>query len=289
MNDRQRKLIARQIKAQADSLDNLDGTNLAAELIATSSALMRAADAARLADEFPDDEFDATFAHMTGLAAQLTSYFDATLTRLEARANAPENLMLVQELRDKQAQASRLATRRAQLEGDLARIQDEMARLPEENSRLLDQYDEAQTRLTRLRAAREECSPQRQAELQKQIDELAPEVDRMSQKMRLLEGQLSDLRATQRAFDASHAQLAADVDLHAWLSADTANLESLAQKRRAPESTQLAEQMDDNALEHVRQLRKEVVERLAEIDALLGRCAEAARQDHAAVDRRARR
>lgn len=289
MNDRQRKLIARQIRAQADSLDNLDGTSLAAELIATSSALMRAADAARLADEFPDDEFDATFAHMTGLAAQLTSYFDATLTRLEARANAPENLMLVKELHDKQAQASRLATRRAQLEGDLARVQDEIAQLPEENSRLLDQYDEMQTRLTRLRAAHEECSPQRQAELQKQIDELAPEVDRMSQKMRLLEGQLSDLRATQRAFDTSHAQLAADVDLHAWLSADTANLESLAQKRREPESTQLSEQMDDSALERVRLVRKEVVERLAEIDALLGRCAEAAQQDHAAVDRRARR
>lgn len=93
----------------------------------------------------------------------------------------------------------------------LRQTEETIAGLPEDNKELLRTYEEKQALLERIRAAQVECSPEKQAEMQQEIDRLSPLVEENQQALTVLSDRLNDLKEQFVHYDAERQTLTTNV------------------------------------------------------------------------------
>ena len=93
----------------------------------------------------------------------------------------------------------------------LTQVNAEIAALPEENHQLLEKFEEASALLQRLEEVHVTCSPERQAELQQQIETLSPEVEENQQATQILTDRLADLNEQYVQYDQQRQTLSTNV------------------------------------------------------------------------------
>ncbi|MDY4954713.1 MAG: hypothetical protein SO073_08735, partial [Candidatus Onthomonas sp.] len=93
----------------------------------------------------------------------------------------------------------------------LRQTEETIAGLPEDNKELLRTYEEKQELLERIRTAQLECSPEKQAEMQQEIDRLSPLVEENQQAVTVLSDRLNDLREQFVHYDAERQTLTTNV------------------------------------------------------------------------------
>ena len=87
------------------------------------------------------------------------------------------------------------------INGQIRQVEDQIARIPEAQKNLVAAYDAKQEELKRLRNAQELCSAEKQTELEKQILEIKPVVEKLEQKMNTLNSQLKNFRESRTELD----------------------------------------------------------------------------------------
>ncbi len=288
MNERKKKLLARQLSQQAASLTSLEGAGLAAKLLANAAALVRAADMASVVEGCKDEEFDRLMAESIGLAEAISALFDSSKGRLERAATSNEVNELARSLKDKTEQASKLANRHDELEKELAEVEQRLRDLPPENAEMKRRFDDLAAQLDDLQDAERDYGPDRQQKLQDQIDELQPNVEQLEQETQLLQRQLEDLRVMQLNYERGKAVLSDDAGLTQWLGSDTAQLDAQARERHLFVTQAAAQTITDESMKRARRIRSEVNERLRELDGMLGLWTKAAQGDYKAANGSAR-
>lgn len=93
----------------------------------------------------------------------------------------------------------------------LRQTEETIAGLPEDNKELLRTYEEKQVLLERISAAQVECSPEKQAEMQQEIDRLSPLVEENQQAVTVLSDRLNDLKEQFVHYDAERQTLTTNV------------------------------------------------------------------------------
>jgi len=93
-----------------------------------------------------------------------------------------------------------------------------IAQMPDHRKELVRTYQEKEAYLALLRQAETACSPERQAEMQREIDCLQPVTDRLRQDTETLERCLAGLREQSTQYDAKRHTLATNV-LELWKQA----------------------------------------------------------------------
>lgn len=124
------------------------------------------------------------------------------LTEIGTRQNALE------ELRSKKAQNSE--TLRG-INEKIQLVEEEINRIPEVHKELVEIYDAKCAELKRMQQAQELCGADKQAEIEAQILELKPVVEKMEQQMNTLSSQLQNFRNSRTELDRENQILCTDL------------------------------------------------------------------------------
>lgn len=129
-----------------------------------------------------------------------------------------ENKQLLQDIAMRQQALEALQNEKGQhsqgllqVEAQIRQVEAEIGRIPEEQKKLVEEYDAGCARLERLRQAWELYGEDKQAELEKQILELKPVVDKLERQMITLSGQLENFRNSRTELDRENQILRTDL------------------------------------------------------------------------------
>ena len=269
MLEKEKKRLRGQLAQQAARLTELEDGKLAESLLASCGALARSA-ASLDCSSLPEHERLLVLAGALGLAEQAGQLLRSLGgPGAERRAAALDGLR--SEAEEARRQEEELRREHDHLAGELRAAQERIAALPEENARLLESFREKETLLHDLQNARETCSEEKQSELQKEIDALVPEVERLKDASDVLSNRLESLRE----------------EYADWFDADRTPLEALLAALPEAESERLRETLDVGELPSVYALLEQLRQGLEQLDGILKECAAAARLDQGRTLRRA--
>lgn len=129
-------------------------------------------------------------------------------TREIIDAQKEQNKMLLMDISKRQEELNNLGVEerrhREQLSlinTNIRQIEDKISQIPEVHKNLVAVYTTKQEELKRLQNARELCSEEKQAEMEKQILEIKPVVEKLEQQMTTLAGQLQNFRQSHTELD----------------------------------------------------------------------------------------
>ncbi|MBS6859320.1 MAG: hypothetical protein DBX51_04065 [Clostridiales bacterium] len=209
MLEKEKKRLRGQLAQQAARLTELEDGKLAESLLASCGALARSA-ASLDCSSLPEHERLLVLAGALGLAEQAGQLLRSLGgPGAERRAAALDGLR--SEAEEARRQEEELRREHDRLAGELRAAQEKIAALPEENARLLESFREKETLLHDLQNARETCSEEKQSELQKEIDALVPEVERLKDASDVLSNRLESLRAQQLRYSRECEALAPEL------------------------------------------------------------------------------
>ena len=129
----------------------------------------------------------------------------------KVEAQRAENEALAQRVGDSGARLRALQEERSRLKAELRQTEEALDQVPQENQVLLAQFEAQQALLERLRTAQETCTPERQQEMQREIDALGPVVEENQQAVQLLEHRLEDLKGQYVQYDRERQTLSTNV------------------------------------------------------------------------------
>ena len=131
-----------------------------------------------------------------------------TCTREIIDAQKEQNKNILGEISKRQEELNALETEERECSKQLERIntkirqvEDKIAHIPEVNKNLVAVYTAKQEELKLLQNAQELCSAEKQAELEKQILEIKPVVEKLEQQMNTLNSQLKNFRESHTELD----------------------------------------------------------------------------------------
>ena len=105
------------------------------------------------------------------------------------------------ELEELEAEERECSKQLERINTKIRQVEDKIAHIPEVNKNLAAVYTARQEELKLLQNAQELCSAEKQAELEKQILEMKPVVEKMEQKMNTLNNQLENFRESSTELD----------------------------------------------------------------------------------------
>lgn len=133
-------------------------------------------------------------------------------------AQKDENKRLLGEISRRQDELEELTNQKQRdsevlrdINADILRVEAEIARIPQTHKDLTAAYDAKRAELQRLQQAKELCSEEKQAELEKQILELKPLVQKLEQQMTTLNDQLGNLKTSRMELDRENQTLRAEL------------------------------------------------------------------------------
>ena len=128
------------------------------------------------------------------------------------------NAELMVQISDRKRELQDLENQQKEKEGDLENLRQDISAvqsaidaLPAENTRLLEEHDAKKALLERLLTAREDCSPEKQQELEDQIAELKPMTDALSERMAQLQNHYTRLCGSKTELDRQNQILETNV------------------------------------------------------------------------------
>ena len=129
--------------------------------------------------------------------------------KIDAQQEA--NQALAQQFAENSKTLRELEEEHVRLTEQIRWTEETIAGLPEGNKELLRAYEEKQELLERIRAAQVECSPEKQAEMQQEIERLSPLVEENQQAVTVLSDRLNDLKEQFVHYDAERQTLTTNV------------------------------------------------------------------------------
>lgn len=126
-------------------------------------------------------------------------------------AQQAANQVLAQQFAQDSKRLSELEAENVRLTEQLHQTEETIEGLPERNKELLRTYEEKQALLERIRAAQVECGPEKQTEMQQEIDRLSPLAEESQQAVTVLSDRLSDLKEQFVHYDAERQILTTNV------------------------------------------------------------------------------
>ena len=131
-----------------------------------------------------------------------------TCTRKIINDQKEQNQKLLTDISKRQGELEELEAEERECSKQLERfntkirqVEDKIAHIPEVNKNLVAVYTAKQEELKLLQNAQELCSAEKQAELEKQILEMKPVVEKLEQKMNTLNNQLENFRESSTELD----------------------------------------------------------------------------------------
>lgn len=131
-----------------------------------------------------------------------------TCTREIIDAQKERNRMILLDISKRQGELELLETEERKhseqlnlINTNIRQIEDKIAQIPKAHKDLVAVYTARQEELERLQNARELCSEEKRAELEKQILEIKPAVEKLEQQMATLTGQIQNFRESHTELD----------------------------------------------------------------------------------------
>lgn len=141
-----------------------------------------------------------------GLTTLMRTYSDQAIEQLEQ-----DNAALQARYKAASARHETLSEENRKLTENLKKTTEAMKQLPQENHDLVQQGEAAEQRLQRLKNARQLYSPEKQAELEREIESITAAVEKDQQAVQLLQARLTDLQGQKTEHDAERQQLSTNV------------------------------------------------------------------------------
>lgn len=114
-------------------------------------------------------------------------------------------------LAELQEKEKELITESKKVTFEISQVEASIQGIPEENKRLLEEYEEKQELLDKLRKAEVDCSEEKQKELQDKIEELIPVVEKLESAYETLSNRLEDLEQQNTYYSSENQTLSTNV------------------------------------------------------------------------------
>ena len=138
-----------------------------------------------------------------------------TCSKEKIDAQKAVNQALAQQFAQDSRALEELEKEQVNLTEEIRQTEETIAGLPQRNKELLQTWEEKQALLERIRKAQVECSPERQVEMQREIERLSPMVEENQQAVTVLNDRLNDLKEQFVHYDRERQILSTNV-LDLW-------------------------------------------------------------------------
>lgn len=191
---------------------------------AKNTALLQKTQAEAAAQKSANDALEACVNKARTELEQLKNFHESLLSMQEScsgqviEAQKQVNADLMVQITDQKKELADLENQQKEKEGELEELQRSIEAaqaaidaLPEENIRLLEAYDTKKALLERLLTAKEDCSPEKQQELEEQIAQLKPVTEALSERMAQLQNHYTRLCGSKTELDRQNQTLETNV------------------------------------------------------------------------------